>query len=296
MVMSYSKLQIWTMASRPKTLWAAVSPVIIGTAMAYGSNGFHFYSAIAALFGALMIQIGTNFANDYFDFKKGIDRKDRLGPTRVTQTGLVSLSTMKTAIVVAFSLAFLAGIYLVWRGGLPIVIIGLSSILFGLLYTGGPYPLGYNGLGDIFVLLFFGPIAVGGTYFVQVLDISSEAIIAGFAPGLFSVAILTVNNLRDIKSDTITGKKTLQVRFGEEFSRLEYLFCILLSASIPVFLYYWEGSHPFATISILIIPLALPSIKKVFTLSNSPEFNDVLSVTGKLLLLYSVLFSIGWII
>jgi len=284
------------MASRPKTLWAALSPVIIGTAMAYGADGFHLYSAIVALFGALMIQIGTNFANDYFDFKKGIDQKGRLGPTRVTQTGLVSPSTMKKAIVIAFCMASLAGIYLVWRGGLPIVVIGLLSILFGVLYTGGPYPLGYNGLGDIFVLIFFGPIAVGGTYYVQVLDISSESIIAGFAPGLFSVAILTVNNLRDIKSDTIAGKKTLQVRFGEEFSRFEYLFCILLSASVPVFLYYWEGTHPFSTISILIIPLALPSIRRVFILSSSPEFNDVLSVTGKLLLLYSILFSIGWML
>ncbi len=145
------------MAARPKTLWAAIAPVIIGIALAAEAGGMHIPSALAALFGAVMIQIGTNLANDYFDYKKGTDQPGRLGPMRVTQAGLVTPQTMRKAIMVVFGLALLVGIYLVWRGGWPIVAVGLLSILFGLLYTAGPYPLGYNGLGDIFVLIFFGP-------------------------------------------------------------------------------------------------------------------------------------------
>ncbi len=294
--MAYSKLQIWILASRPKTLWAAAAPVFIGSSLAFEADLFHLYSALAALFGAVMIQIGTNFANDYFDFAKGTDRGERLGPLRVTQAGLVSPSTMKIATIIAFTLAFTAGIYLVTRGGLPIVAIGLFSILFGVLYTGGPYPLGYNGFGDIFVLIFFGPIAVAGTYYVQALDVNSTVILAGIPPGLFSVAILTVNNLRDIKNDTRAGKKTLQVRFGEQFARYEYLFCLVGAALFPLIYYSVTNNHFYALLSTPVLILSIPTIKKVFTLSNTTEFNDVLASTGKLLLIYSILFSIGWLL
>ena len=205
--MNESRVQIWIMAARPKTLWAAVAPVAMGIAMAADAGGMHIPAALAALFGAVMIQIGTNLANDYFDYRKGTDQPGRLGPTRVTQAGLVTPHAMRIAITVTFSLAVVAGAYLVWRGGWPIVAVGLLSILFGFLYTAGPYPLGYNGLGDIFVLIFFGPVAVGGTYYVQTLDINTAVLIAGLAPGLFSVAILTVNNLRDIGTDAEAGKK-----------------------------------------------------------------------------------------
>jgi len=225
--MSPSRFQVWILASRPKTLAAAIAPVIIGCAMAYADNAFHWLAALAALFGSVMIQIGTNFANDYFDFKKGTDTHERIGPVRVTQAGLVKPVTMKRAIAIAFGLAFLAGIYLVWRGGLPVIGIGLLSILFGILYTAGPLPLGYNGLGDIFVFLFFGLVAVGGTYYVQALTITPEAIIAGAAPGFWSVGILTVNNLRDIDNDRKGGKKTLAARFGRTFARSEYVMCVL---------------------------------------------------------------------
>ena len=196
--MQASRLKIWITASRPKTLWAAFSPVIIGTAMAYGEGKVHWLSAFLAAVGAILIQIGTNFSNDYYDYFRGVDKKERLGPLRVTQAGLVKPETMKRATILIFSLAFISGLYLIYRGGWPVLIIGLLSILFGILYTAGPYPLGYNGLGDIFVLIFFGLVAVGGTYYVQALEINKLVLLAGLSPGLFSTAILTVNNLRDI--------------------------------------------------------------------------------------------------
>lgn len=293
--MSDSRLAVWVMASRPKTLWAAVGPVLMGSAMAYEVDGFHWLSALMAALGAIMIQIGTNFANDYFDFKKGADQGNRLGPTRVTQAGLVTPNAMKKAIIVAFAIALLIGCYLVWRGGWPIVGIGLFSILFGLLYTAGPYPLGYNGLGDIFVLIFFGPIAVGGTYYVQTLNIEPEILIMGLAPGLFSVAILTVNNLRDLSSDREAGKRTLAVRFGASFARWEYALSIIVASLLPLLLYMINGTHIYASSTILLLFVAAPSIKKVFSLIDAPELNDILASTGKMLLLYSLVFACGWL-
>lgn len=293
--MNESKIKIWLSAARPKTLPAAAAPVIIGTALAYSAGSMHIISAIAALTGALFIQIGTNFANDYFDYKKGSDRADRLGPTRATHAGLVSPSAMKKATAIAFLAALLIGIYLVYRGGWPIVIIGLLSILFGLLYTGGPAPIGYIGLGDLFVFIFFGPIAVGGTYFVQTLEINQLVITAGIPPGLFSVAILVVNNLRDIESDRISGKKTLAVRFGETFSRLEYLLCIVIATMTPFYLYLMQPGHIYSLLGCLVLILALPSIRSVF-IDRGATLNDTLAATGRLLFLYSLNFSIGWLL
>lgn len=293
--MSLSKSKIWILAARPKTLPAAAAPVIIGTAMAYDAGGFHLLSALAALLGAFLIQIGTNLANDYFDYKKGADQFDRLGPTRVTQAGLVSPNSIKKAVILIFGLALLFGIYLVYRGGWPIVIIGLSSILFGVLYTGGPKPLGYIGLADLFVLIFFGPVAVGGTYYVQTLDINMSVLIAGVAPGLFSTAILTVNNLRDIDSDKKAGKKTLAVRFGKSFARTEYLLSTIIASLIPIGLYLITGQHLYSIAAVLVIFFSIPAIKKVFILEGK-ILNEVLATTGKLLLIYSLLFSLGWLI
>lgn len=284
------------MAMRPKTLWAAVAPVLIGTAMAFSDGKAHWGAAFFAMFGALMIQIGTNFANDYYDYLKGADNRKRLGPTRVTQAGLVSPETMKKAFIIAFALAFLSGLYLIWRGGWPIFAIGMLSILFGILYTGGPYPLGYNGLGDIFVLIFFGPVAVGGTFYVQALDINLVVLLAGLAPGLISTALLSVNNLRDIHTDRESGKKTLAVRFGITFARLEYLLSILLACLLPLGLCLLTGGHYFAIITIGVFLFAIPAIKMVFQESGSPVLNRALADTGKFLLLYSLLFSIGWLI
>ncbi|RMF56518.1 MAG: 1,4-dihydroxy-2-naphthoate octaprenyltransferase, partial [Calditrichaeota bacterium] len=197
--------KVWLMASRPRTLGAAIAPVLMGLSMAYADMGLHMPSAIATLICALLIQIGTNFANDYYDFVQGADTGERLGPTRATQAGLVTPQAMKKAFIMVFSVAFLIGLYLIWRGGWPIFLIGVLSILFGILYTGGPYPLGYNGLADIFVLIFFGPVAVGGTYYLQTLQINGLVLIAGLAPGLISTALLTVNNLRDVITDRQAG-------------------------------------------------------------------------------------------
>lgn len=288
-------LKIWVMASRPKTLPAAMAPVLIGSAMAIESGGFHLLSCLAAVIGALLIQIGTNFANDYYDYKKGADEGERLGPTRVTQSGGVAPNTMRRATYIVFSLALLSGIYLVFRGGWPIVFIGLSSILFGILYTGGPYPLGYNGLADIFVLIFFGPVAVGGTFYVQTLDINNIVLIAGLSPGFFSVAILTVNNLRDIDNDKRVGKKTLAVRCGASFARLEYSASVLLGILIPILIVFLIEDKNYLLISLFSFIAAVPLIKKVYT-NKGRELNNVLASTGKLLLLYSILFSIGWLL
>ncbi|MDF1544847.1 MAG: 1,4-dihydroxy-2-naphthoate polyprenyltransferase [bacterium] len=294
--MTQSRLQVWISAARPKTLWAAVAPVLIGSAMAIEAGGAHLLSALAAGFGAVMIQIGTNFANDYFDFKTGADSGHRLGPVRATQAGLVSPSTMKRATAIAFALAFLAGMYLVYRGGWPIVIVGLLSILFGILYTAGPFPLAYTGLADPFVLIFFGPVAVGGTFFVQTISINSSVLVAGLAPGFFSVAILTVNNLRDVTSDSGNQKKTLAVRFGKTFSRFEYLICIVFAAATPVALLLTGSGKPYSLSASLALLATIPSIRAVFRLSDSPQLNEVLASTGKLLLLYSLLFSLGWLL
>ncbi len=286
----------WLLAIRPKTLFATVAPVMIGTAMAMGNGSFHLYSFLAALMGGVMIQIGTNLANDYYDFKKGADDEQRLGPTRVTQAGLIKPEKIKSAFILSFAIAILIGIYLVTRGGWPIVIIGLSSILFGILYTGGPYPLGYHGLGDVFVLMFFGPVAVGGTYYVQALSINIEVLIYGLPPGLLSVAILAVNNLRDVNSDREAGKRTLAVRFGIKFTQLEYMFCLLLAAIFPLRSYFIYGTHPYTVLTLLILPFSFTLYKKVKTFPASSELNSVLAKTGQLLFLYALLFSAGWLI
>ncbi len=293
---AYSKSKIWLLAIRPKTLWAAVAPVIIGTAMAYEAGSFQLLAFLAALFGGTMIQIGTNLANDYFDFKKGADSRRKFGPTRVTQAGLVSQPEIKTAMVLAFAMAFLAGIYLVYLGGWPIVAIGILSITFGVLYTATKLALGYSGLADFFVLVFFGPVAVGGTFYVQTLEINIAVILAGLAPGLFSVAILTVNNLRDIETDKIAGKKTLAVRFGPIFAKVEYIVTLIAAALVPLVLWLMTNEHFEATIAAAVILLALRPIRKVLRNKNKTGLNSVLAQTAQILLLYSLLFSMGWLL
>jgi 1,4-dihydroxy-2-naphthoate octaprenyltransferase len=294
--MNYNKLKIWLLASRPKTLWAGIAPVFIGTALAYGDGKFHLMSAMAALVASLLIQIATNFSNDYYDFIHGADTKERLGPTRITQSGLVKPEIVKIAFILTFLLAFIVGLYLIWRGGWPILTIGICSIILGILYTGGPFPLGYHGLGDIVVLIFFGPVAVGGTYYVQALEITPIVLIAGLSPGLLSMALLTVNNLRDIHTDRKAGKRTLAVRFGEFFTRMEYFFSITIACLIPAILFLIKGDHPYALATTLIFIPAIPSIHSIFMKQIGPELNLTLANTGKILLLYSVVFSIGWIV
>ncbi len=291
-----SRFQVWVLAARPKTLWASASPIIIGAAMAYEAGRGHLWSALAALFAGVLLQVGANFANDYIDHAKGVDTDERLGPIRVTQAGMVTPSAMKIATAVVFTLAFLAGVYLVYRAGWPIVIVGLSSILFAFLYTGGPYPLGYHGWGDLFAFLFYGPVATAGTFYVQALAVTPEAIIAGCAPGLFSVAILTVNNLRDIDSDARSGRKTLAVRFGRAFAQREYALALLAATVVvPVYLLLTTPGKPQLLICALSVIAAIPLIRSV-NRDTGKVLNYTLAATGKLELMYAVLFSIGWLL
>jgi len=294
--MPVSKLKIWLMAVRPKTLPAAIAPVVIGTAMAYGDGKQHFFTAAVCLFCALMIQIGTNLSNDYFDFKKGTDNSKRVGPTRITQAGLVKPSSVKTAFILVFLIAILASVYLVFRGGWPIILIGVCSIASGILYTAGPKPLGYIGLGELFVLIFFGPVAVAGTYYAQALDWNMSVILSGLAVGFLSVALLSVNNYRDIQTDQETGKCTLAVLFGKTFARYEYMLSILAAVLMPLVIYSRIKSHPKILFCVLLGFAAIPSIKDVFTKADGPSLNSVLADTGKLLLIYSIIFSLGWIL
>ncbi len=292
---SFTKLGIWIVAIRPRTLWAGVSPVVIGTAMALEAGKLHWPSAVVCLLVALTIQIGTNFANDYFDFVKGTDTPDRLGPTRVTQAGLITPEAMKQAFIALMIIAGVLGLSLFPRGGWPIIMIAILSIASGILYTGGPFPLGYHGLGDIFTLIFFGPVALGGTYYVQTLEINSVVIVAGFAPGLLSVAMLTVNNLRDIDEDRSTGKRTLAVRFGRRFARLEFVIAVIVAGLIPIILSLTSSRNRYSLAASFVMLAAIPAIKTVLSDTTGPVLNKTLANTGKLLLLYSVAFSIGWV-
>ena len=291
-----SKLKIWFDSFRPKTLTASVAPVLIGAAMAYGDGYLDPLVLILTFAATLLIQIGTNLANDYYDFKKGADSETRVGPTRATQAGLVTPNQMKLAFLLTFALAAACGLYLVYKGGIPILAIGLVSIICGILYTAGPVPLAYNGLADIFVLVFFGPVAVGGTYYLQANSINPSVIIAGLAPGLFSVAILTVNNFRDIETDKAANKKTLAVRFGPNFAVAEYITTIMTACLIPGLICILNRSNRWSMISMLALLIALPLIRKILSKPDPDTLNRMLAKTGLLLVSYSILFSGGWII
>lgn len=282
--------KIWLQAARPKTLIAGISPVLIGMSLALAQGHFNLLTLLFTLLTSLGIQIGTNFANDYCDFVKGADTATRKGPLRVTQAGLVSQVAIKRATTGVFACTALFGSYLVWEGGFVIAVLLGLAILLGILYTAGPYPLGYVGLGDLCVFLFFGPIAVASTYYLQTHTLSYGAIIAGIAPGALSSAILIVNNLRDIEEDRLAQKKTLAVRFGSQFGKLEYLFAILLTLCSSLVL---SREHPFCLLSALILIPGAALIRAVFTNDNVYAFNGLLQRTAQLLLLYTLLFCIG---
>jgi 1,4-dihydroxy-2-naphthoate octaprenyltransferase len=291
-----SPVSAWLQATRPKTLPAAVAPVIVGSAMAYADQGFSLLPAMAALSVALLMQIGVNLANDYFDFKKGIDTEDRLGPIRVTQSGLIPPSRVKTAMIIIFVMTLLPGFYLVARGGWPAVIIGGASIFAALAYSGGPYPLASHALGDLFVFVFFGLVAVCGTYYVQTLELRSMVVLLGIVEGLLITAILVINNLRDIQTDRRAGKHTLAVMIGDRGARLEYTALQVGAYALPAICWLDAQTSVWILLPSLSLPLAVRLNRIVWKTQGGPALNDTLAGTVKLTLVFSVLLSIGLIL
>lgn len=290
-------VRAWLMASRLPTLAAAVVPVAVGAAVAHvsgvgGESGLRWLPTLACLWGAIWIQIGTNFANDVFDFEKGADTGDRLGPTRAVQAGLVTPSAMRRAMVLAFGLAFLAGLYLLWAAGWPIAVIGVVSILSGIAYTGGPYPLGYNGLGDIFVLIFFGFVAVCGTAWCNLLVVPELAWWASVPPGALATAILVVNNVRDRETDVLAGKRTLAVRFGRRAGVFEYAAMLVGAYVVPVLLLVLGRASAWILLPLLTLPLGL-GLLRALVQKEGKALNPVLVGTARLLVLHGLLFTVG---
>ena len=284
----------WVLASRLKTLTAAISPVLVGVSLAIHDGEFQLFIAFMTLLAAVLIQIGANFANDVYDFLNGSDREDRLGPTRATQSGLIPPEDMKKGMWLVFALAICVGFYLASIGGWPIVWIGLASIASAIAYTGGPYPLGYHGWGDVLVFVFFGIIAVPGTYYLQSGFVSYDSILFGIPLGALSTAILIVNNLRDADTDIKSGKRTLAVRFGKTFVKIEYIIMMVVAFAIPIYiLQFWDE------LSLYIILFLLPiSVRLIQSLYNETgiSLNSVLVNTAQFLFHFSILLSIGLIL
>jgi 1,4-dihydroxy-2-naphthoate octaprenyltransferase len=306
-----STTRAWILAARPQTLPAGAAPVVVGTAVAVHESIFAPIPALAALIGALLIQVGTNFANDYYDAVKGVDTDDREGFTRATQSGLIPAGQVKGAAFGSFGLAFLVGCYLVSVGGLPILVIGLASLVSGYAYAGGPYPLGSHGLGDLFVFVFFGVVAVTGTVYVQaaaalaeplattipasVLDsgVLGPALVASLPMAALTTNVLVVNNIRDIETDRAAGKRTLAVMIGYQASRAEYVGLLGLAYLAPLIL--WVGfDYPLAVVTPLVtVPYAALVARTVCTRSDGEALNPALEQTGRLVALYALLFAVG---
>jgi 1,4-dihydroxy-2-naphthoate polyprenyltransferase len=288
-----SAVHIWLMAARLRTLPAAVAPVLVGTSLALGDGHFRPLAFVAALFGAVFIQVGTNLSNDYSDARRGADTEDRLGPVRVTAGGLVPPGRVLLATYVTFGLAVLCGAYLVSVAGWELIAVGAASILAGVLYTGGPRPYGYEGLGELFVFLFFGIVAVSGSYFVQVQQLPWEAYVCAVPVGLLASAILVVNNVRDLETDRRAGKRTLAVRLGRERTRMLYTTMVLgafLLAPLPWLL---GSMTAWLLLPWCAIPLAIPLVRIVRTRVDGPTLNGALAKTGALQLVFCLLFSGG---
>jgi 1,4-dihydroxy-2-naphthoate octaprenyltransferase len=280
------------LAARPRTLPAALAPVIVGTALALRDGVFAPGPAIAAVVVALLLQIGANFANDVFDFRRGADTAERLGPTRVTQSGLIAERQVLAATIAVIVLAACAGMYLVLRGGLPILILGIAAIIATLAYTGGPFPLGYNGLGEVFVLIFFGFVAVAGTYYVQSLHLTATAIASAVPVGALVTNILVVNNLRDLETDRKAGKRTLAVRFGRAGTQREYLILMTVAYLTPALLWLTGALGPWTLLTWLTLPLAARLVRQTRQ-ETGRALNKTLGGTAQLELLFSVLFAVG---
>jgi len=283
----------WILAARPRTLPAAAAPVVLGTALAWRMGGFRLLPALAALAGALLIQVATNLANDYFDFVKGADTEDRIGPLRVTQSGLLSPSAVRNGMILTLALALGVGIYLVAVAGTPILWIGVASLVCAVAYTGGPFPLAYRGLGDLFVFVFFGLVAVGGTVYVQTLAFSWEALWAGAGVGAVSTALLVVNNLRDIDTDARAGKRTLAVRLGVTGTRVQYTLLWSFAVAVPVTgvgIYRWPS---LVILAILGLAAAGGAVRAVWTFRRPQELIPALADTARGLVAYTAGFAAG---
>jgi 1,4-dihydroxy-2-naphthoate octaprenyltransferase len=288
-----SAVRIWLMAARPRTLPAAVAPVLVGTALAATEDTFKVLTFIAALIGALFIQVGTNLSNDYSDARRGADTEDRLGPVRVTAGGLVPPRQVLIATYVAFGVAVLAGVYLIATAGWELLLVGAASILAGVLYTGGPRPYGYEGLGEVFVFLFFGLVAVAGSYYVQTEEVSWEAFVLAVPVGLLASAILVVNNVRDLETDRRAGKRTLAVRLGRPRTRTVFglmVYLAFLTAPVPWIL---GALSPWLLLPLVLLPAAVMLVRLVRTHTDGPTLNRALARTGLLQLGFCILLSIG---
>jgi 1,4-dihydroxy-2-naphthoate octaprenyltransferase len=284
-------LRAWVLACRPATLTAALAPVLVGTAAAYAAGAARLGPALAALAGALLIQIGTNLANDVFDFEKGADTAARLGPVRATQAGLLTPAAVRRGMCSAMALATAIGVYLVYTAGWPIVAIGLASVAAGIAYTAGPYPLGYHGLGDVFVFLFFGLVAVAGTAFAQAGFVPASAWLGAVGVGAIATAVLVVNNLRDRETDAVAGKRTLVVRFGRRAGIVEYAALLALAHLAPVAAALLTARMwlllPAAT-----LPLAVMLVRGV-AYADGRALNPFLGKTARLLLVHGALLAVG---
>jgi 1,4-dihydroxy-2-naphthoate octaprenyltransferase len=286
-----SPLSVWLHAIRPKTLFASVAPILVGSAVAQHESGFHFGAAIVALVVALLLQIIANLANDYFDFRRGAD-EHRDGPLRVMQAGLVSARQMQIAIGLTVVLAIAGGLYLVARGGWPIFLLGLAAVVCAVAYTGGPWPLGYHGLGDLFVFIFFGLVGVAGSAYVQTRDLTWFAIIASLPIACLATAIIIANNLRDIESDRAAGKHTLATRLGRMGTIREYQLLIAIAYLIPLLLAIFSDV-PWAWLVIPVaLPIALPLVASVRT-ATGKGLIPVLVGTSRLTFVFGAIFAFG---
>jgi 1,4-dihydroxy-2-naphthoate polyprenyltransferase len=280
------------MACRPKTLPIAMSPVLVGTACAYAAGRARWLPALAALGGALLLQVAANLANDVFDHARGADTEERLGPTRVVQAGLLPARRVTSGVLVSLALALLIGCYLAWVGGWPVVVIGLASMVSAVAYTAGPYPLGYHGLGDLFVLVFFGFVAVMGTAFIQVGHVPALCWWASIPVGTLATAVLVVNNLRDLGTDARAGKRTLAVRLGRRGAIAEFLVMLGVAYLVPVWLVVAGRSGPWVALPLMTLPFGLRLARHV-ALGDAEVLNRSLADTARLLFAYATTFALG---
>ncbi len=288
-----SALRLWLVASRPRTLPAAVAPVLVGTALAVSEGDLRPLAFVAALVGSVFIQIGTNLANDYSDARRGADTEDRLGPVRVTAGGLMPPQRVLTGTYVAFGVALAAGAYLAAVAGPELLAVGLVSIAAGVLYTGGPRPYGYAGLGELFVFLFFGVVAVTGSYYVQTEELPWEAFALSVPVGLLSAAILVVNNVRDVDTDRRAGKRTLAVQIGRDRARILFGAMLALAYAMAPAIPLLGGLSWWVALPLLSLPLVPSLYRTVATRTDGPALNGALAATGRLLAVYSLLLVAG---